>query len=146
MSAGALVFCENCQSTNRVPLAGPTGKAPICGRCKNSLTVHGGVAELSAQGLQKFVAKSSFPIVVDFWAPWCGPCRVFAPVFESAAQMYAGQIAFVKVNTEAHPSASTAYQIRGIPCLLLFKNGAELARQSGALPLADLQRFLAKVT
>jgi len=101
-----------------------------------------GINELSANGLQQLIAKSPLPVVVDFWAPWCGPCKAFAPIFLQAAQQMAGSFVFVKVNTEAHPLAGSTYQIRSIPTLAVFKNSLEKARISGALSLDDLQSWL----
>jgi len=134
--------CPQCSAINRISLEDATKKEPICGKCKTSLPLHMGINELSANGLQQLIAKSPLPVVVDFWAPWCGPCKAFAPIFLQAAQQMAGSFVFVKVNTEAHPLAGSTYQIRSIPTLAVFKNSLEKARISGALSLDDLQSWL----
>lgn len=137
-----LALCPACGGVNRVPFEAPVGKAPVCGKCKTELPVHDGVNELSATDLAKLIQKSPLPVAVDFWAPWCGPCKVFAPTFKEAAKQFAEKIVFAKVNTEAHPSASTSYGVRGIPTVALFKNGVEKGRQSGAMPLSDFVAWL----
>jgi thioredoxin 2 len=137
-------FCNSCESINRVPIQPPSQKLPICGRCKSELPIHNGVNEVSALAIAKFATKSPLPLVVDFWAPWCGPCKTFAPTFQNAARELVGQIVFAKINTEAHPMANNTYGIKSIPTLILFKNGNEIARQSGALPLNALLPWLKK--
>jgi thioredoxin 2 len=127
--------CANCNQVNRVPIDSPTGKAAVCGRCKKELLIHGGVSELNPSTLATLIQKSPLPIVVDFWAPWCQPCRVFAPVFLEAARKLVGKVVFTKVDTQANPAASDSFQIRGIPTLVLLQDGKEITRQSGAMPL-----------
>jgi thioredoxin 2 len=117
-------------------------KEPICGACKTRLPVHFGVAEVSGTGLKTLAAKSPIPVVCDFWAAWCGPCKGFAPVYQQAAKQLAGRATFAKLNTEQHALASDAYSIRSIPTLLVFRNGLEKARISGALSLEDFLLWL----
>ncbi|MGZ3688479.1 MAG: thioredoxin [Bdellovibrionota bacterium] len=126
--------CTGCGQVNRVPMVAQKGQAPVCGKCKSALPVHGAVSELSASELNTLSAKSPLPVVVDFWAPWCGPCKVFSPVFEEASRVLGDQFVFVKVDTQANPLAGDAFHIRGIPTLLVLKGGVEKARQSGAMP------------
>ena len=127
--------CQNCSQLNRVSFDPPDGKAPICGKCKTELNVKGGISELTASGLADLIRKSPVPVIVDMWAPWCAPCRSFAPVYERAARLLGEATVLAKVNTEANPVAGQLYQVRGIPTLIAFRGGREVARESGAMPL-----------
>lgn len=140
-----LIVCSSCLKLNRVPFAQSEVKQPVCGVCKKDLPLHlgsSGVAELNDKTMPVLIQKSSRPVVIDFWAPWCGPCRSFAPTFQQAAKEFAGQLVLAKINTEDFPQMGTLYQVRGIPTLIVFKDGREVTRQSGAMPLEVLKNFL----
>lgn len=139
-----LVVCPQCEKLNRVPLERAVTALPICGSCKSDLPLHDGVQEISDSSLKKLVQLSDRSIVVDFWAEWCGPCKMFAPVFVEAAKKLGGQIVFAKLNTEKYSSANQYYQIRSIPTLIVFKKGIEVARQSGAMALPQLLNYLSQ--
>jgi len=139
-----LVVCPKCEKLNRVASDKASGGIPICGECKAELPLHDGVQDVSSKALSKLVRVADRPVVVDFWAEWCGPCKAFAPTFKSAAKELGAQFIFAKLNTETFPDASQNYQIRGIPTLIVFKNGKEVDRQSGAMPLPMLREYLSQ--
>lgn len=139
-------ICEKCSGLNRVAFSFPEGKSPICGKCKISLSLHDGVSDLTVLSLETLSRKSPLPVVVDFWAPWCGPCRGFAPIFIEAAGHLKSRIVFGKINTEANPSAGQKYDIKGIPTLVIFYRGAEVSRTSGALPIDEFLTWVTQST
>jgi len=139
-----LVVCSHCEKINRVPLDKVAAAHPVCGGCKAKLPLHDGVQDVSGAGLVKLIRTADQPVVVDFWAEWCGPCKAFAPTFTAAARQLGGQFIFAKLNTEQHGQAAQTYQIRSIPTLIVFKNGAEVDRQSGAMPQAMFMQYLAR--
>jgi thioredoxin 2 len=132
MAQETFAVCENCKRINRVQLT--PEKAPICGACKSALPMHGAVVDTSDSTFQTLVQKSPLTVVVDVWAPWCGPCRAFAPIFEEMSNRYAGKVVFVKLNSEQAPQTAGKLGIRGIPTILVFKNGQEVTRESGLIP------------
>ena len=141
MSETVQVACPSCLAANRVPAA-RLGEDPKCGKCGAAL-LDGASAELGEAQLEQFVQRSQLPVLVDFWAPWCGPCRAMAPHFERVAQALNGRVRLVKVNTEEAPALAQRYGIRAIPTLVLFKDGVEQKRMSGALDAGALERWAA---
>ncbi len=131
--------CLDCGQVNRVP-AERLDSGPKCGTCGTPLLAHK-PAEVDLATLRKAAARDSLPLVVDFWAPWCGPCRQMAPEFAKAAQALKGKARLVKLNTQDHDAAGAAYRIRGIPTMIRFEKGKETARQSGAMPAAQILRW-----
>ncbi len=134
------ISCANCGATNRVADA-RLDQHPSCGRCKRPL-FDGKPIELTSANSSAMLAHTGLPLLVDCWAPWCGPCRSFAPVFEQAAKLYEPRMRLAKLNTEQEQALAAQWQIRSIPTLLLFSNGREQQRIAGAMPLAQLQQWL----
>lgn len=137
--------CSKCNAINKVSTEKILATKAICGKCQANLTFHQLVSEVDESGLYKLIEKSDLPVLVDFWAPWCGPCKSFAPTFETASKEAAGKIVFIKVNTENYPNVSARFNIRGIPTLIVFKNGKEVKRESGAFPLELLRQWITGV-
>ncbi|KPP87989.1 MAG: thioredoxin [Rhodobacteraceae bacterium HLUCCO07] len=140
MGQSKKLTCLECGQVNRVP-AERLGTGAKCGTCGARL-IPGKVAEIDLATLEKATRNDDLPLVVDFWAPWCGPCRMMAPEFSKAAQELDGQARLVKLNTEAHPKAGATYGIRGIPTMAGFVGGREKARQSGAMPAAQIVNWV----
>ena len=139
-SVDALVIaCPHDGTLNRVPRA-RLGQDPKCGKCGEGLFVGKPIA-LDPAGFQRHVVKSDLPVLVDFWAPWCGPCLQMAPAFEAAAARLEPGIRLAKLDTQAHPDAAAPYGIRGIPTMILFRGGREVARTSGAMPAGAIVQW-----
>ena len=139
MSDSLHIVCPHCAAVNRIPSA-RLGEGPKCGKCHQPLFA-GHPVELDAAGFEKHVGRNDIPVLVDFWAPWCGPCKMMAPHFVQAAAQLEPQVRLVKVDTEAEQSLGARFGIRSIPTLALFRGGRELARQAGAMGAADIVRW-----
>jgi len=133
------VVCPHCHTTNRVRSA-DLAKSPDCGQCHRALFTADPVA-LDASTFERHVSRGELPVLVDFWAPWCGPCRQMAPAFEQAAAQLEPHVRLAKVNTEEAQSLGARFGIRSIPTLALFVGGREVARQAGAMGAADIVRW-----
>lgn len=125
------VVCPHCKKVNAIPLKDIYAKAN-CGECKKSLLDTNPI-ELDESNFDHVIVNSDIPVIVDFWAPWCGPCKMFAPIFTQTAQNYPLKTLFVKVNTELHQNLGSKFNIKSIPTLVVFKQGTEKKRVSGAL-------------
>ena len=135
------IVCPHCHTTNRVQ-TGDLGHAPDCGKCHKPLfTAH--PTELDESAFERHISRNEIPVLVDFWAPWCGPCRMMAPAYEQAAGLLEPQVRVAKVNTEAAQNLGARLNIRSIPTLALFVSGREVARQAGAMrSAADIVRWV----
>ena len=138
------VVCPHCHSVNRVPEE-RLGDGPKCGACKSALFA-GRPVVLDRGSFATHVERSDIPLVVDFWAPWCGPCRMMAPVFEQAAARIEPRARLAKVNTEEQQQLAARYGIRSIPTLIVFRGGRELDRVSGALDARSLESWIGRWT
>ncbi|MDC1399454.1 thioredoxin domain-containing protein [Yoonia sp.] len=140
MTDAAKLTCLSCGQANRVPLA-KLQAGPKCAKCATPLA-DGNVATLDATIHDKATLSDTFPLIIDYWAAWCGPCKMMAPAFAQAAQDLQFAARFAKIDTEQFPAVSQRLQIRGIPLLILYMNGREAARLSGARPAADIAAFV----
>jgi thioredoxin 2 len=133
-------ICPHCLSVNNVPKKDSYKKAN-CGKCKNSLLDNEAI-DLNGSNFDEVIVNSDLPVVVDFWAPWCGPCKMMAPTFKSVAKDYPLKATFAKVNTEDNQMLGAQFGIRSIPTIVIFKNGVEVQRVSGALDENSLKQLV----
>jgi thioredoxin 2 len=134
------VVCGHCDAVVRVPAA-KMQEEPICPKCRNAL-LDGHPITLTTANFDQHLTRNDLPLVVDIWAPWCGPCRMMAPHFEEAARMFAQRARFAKVNSDEEGALASRFGVRGIPTLIVFRNGREIRRQSGAMDSATLTSWL----
>ncbi len=139
MSDAVHVVCPQCGAVNRIP-AQRLAQAPRCGKCKQPL-FQGLPVALDGSNFERHIMRNDIPVLVDFWAPWCGPCKMMAPAFQQAAAQLEPRVRLAKVNTEDEPGLGAQFGIRSIPSLVLFRQGREVARQAGAMGAADIVRW-----
>lgn len=133
--------CPKCNALNKLSTEKAIEKAPVCGKCGANLSMHGLVSDVNTHNFRKILGMAEGPVVVDFWASWCGPCRSYAPEYQKASLQNQNAV-FVKINTELEQELSAEFGIRGIPCTILFKNGKEVKRQSGAMSSEQVKQFI----
>lgn len=136
-------ICHQCKSFNKVSCETALKQKPVCGKCKSELEMHGLVSMVDANEFDRIIAKSEKTVIVDFWASWCGPCRMYGPEFEKAS-IESTDAVFLKLNTENNQALSEKLGIRGIPCTIVYKNGREVLRQSGAMKSSQVKELLYK--
>ena len=134
------LVCPSCSATNRVP-ADKLGQGPKCGKCGGQI-FSGHPTELTDANFQKHIEKNDIPVVVDFWADWCGPCKMMAPQFERATRELEPEVRFGKLDTDAAQGTAARFNIRSIPTLVLFRDGREVARQPGAMGANDIVSWI----
>ena len=140
MSESLHLVCPHCQAVNRVPIT-RLSQQPNCGKCHQPI-FSGTPIELTAVTFQNQIKNNGIPVLVDFWAPWCGPCKSMAPAFAQATKALEPRVRLGKVNTDVEQGLGNQYGIRSIPTLVLFNGGKEVARQSGAMGLQDIVRWV----
>ncbi|HEX5749481.1 MAG TPA: thioredoxin domain-containing protein [Archangium sp.] len=132
--------CASCGAFNRVREPRPPGE-PTCGRCQRPLDLSGQPQEVDGEALWRAVRASPVPVLLDLWAPWCGPCRTAAPILDAVGRAQAGRLLVLKLNTEEQPQAASQLGVRGIPTFVVFSGGREVARRSGLMPRPELERW-----
>ena len=140
MSDSMHIVCPQCNAVNRIPRQ-RLAEQPKCGKCHQPL-FNGHPVELNQAAFQKHAGRNDIPLLVDFWAPWCGPCKMMAPAYQQAAAQLEPRVRLAKVNTEVEQSLGAQFGIRSIPTLMLFRNGKALASQAGAMGAGDIVRWV----
>ena len=135
-----IIMCPSCGGLNRVPEE-KLSTQPTCGKCKNNLFT-GSPIEMTGEQFLRALHKTDQPLIVDFWAPWCGPCKSFAPTYSKAASQMEPKARFIKINTEVEQQIGAQFNIRSIPTLAIFKNGKEVTRISGAMDLGGFTQWV----
>ena len=147
MSDPQLIRCPSCGATNRVPLEKiAQGLQPVCGRCKTPLPVGNQPVTVTDTKFATEVERSPLPVLLDMWAPWCGPCRMVGPVVEELAKEMAGRVRVAKLNVDENPATAARFNVQSIPTLLVLKNGREVERIVGAQPKAAIVQRLERAT
>lgn len=139
MSENIKIVCPHCLSTNQLPSERQTDK-PKCGRCHKPLFT-GGAYNIDGKSLKRHIQSNDIPVIIDFWANWCGPCKMMAPAFEQAARALEPNARLLKLDTERYQEAAAGFNIRAIPTMIAFKNGREAGRQSGALQAGQIVQW-----
>jgi len=143
MSDAQMIRCASCGAMNRVPLDRlQPGKEPVCGRCKSPLTVPPHPLVVTDATFAEQVDRSMLPVLIDMWAPWCGPCRMITPIVEQLAAEFAGRMRVAKMNVDENPVTAERFRIQSIPALLLLQNGREVDRIVGAQPKTEIVRWI----
>lgn len=139
MSEHLHIVCPHCSATNRLPAA-RLRQSPKCGKCRLAI-FDAQPLQLNSRNFDTHLSRNDIPLLIDFWAEWCGPCKMMAPAFAQAAQLLEPDIRLGKLNTETEAAIAARYNIRGIPTLILFQGGRERARQAGAMGAQDIVRW-----
>lgn len=146
MTDPQMIRCSACGASNRVPAEKLNqGLLPVCGRCKTPLSLSNGPVTVTDATFPELVERSPLPVLLDMWAPWCGPCRTIAPVLENLAVELAGRVRIAKLNVDENPATSERFDIRSIPALIILKSGREVDRIVGVQPKSEITRRLERV-